>query len=228
VPEDSGYAWETATLESVNINRALMTQAVAFAANPAQPLNAPLRSLLVIRHGKLVVEQYFNNWTPALANNMKSASKSMMGLVFGVVFQKGWFTSQEKLYNYFQDIVGTNIPAIRLNITLLHTLNMASGIYPYMQDDGVNFFSNETEWIKAILSQRMIDQPGAKFHYDTGMTHIMGRVLERITNVSLSRCTRELLLDALGIEVLRWDVDPQVCAAAVALEWSNELLLLAC
>ena len=50
---------------------------------------AHLRSLLVVRHGKLVAERYYHGGRADIAENIRSASKSVVSTTVGLAIQDG-------------------------------------------------------------------------------------------------------------------------------------------
>src|SRR5262249_24683671 len=58
-------------------------------------------SLLVVRHGKLVVEEYFNGGAPGQAHTMQSVSKSVTSLLAGLAIDRGALKPSDRVTPWF-------------------------------------------------------------------------------------------------------------------------------
>lgn len=88
--------------------------------------------LIVLQHGKIVKEQYWNNWTKGTQYPLNSAGKSVVGFMAGIAQQDGIINIGDKTSKY----LGTRWTSLQLAkenlITLKHQLTMTTGL-----DDGV-------------------------------------------------------------------------------------------
>ena len=55
-----------------------------------------LHSLLVVRHGRLIVERYFGGSQPQDAWNVKSVTKSMLSALVGIALERGYIRSLDQ------------------------------------------------------------------------------------------------------------------------------------
>jgi hypothetical protein len=79
------------TLDAVNIDRAAMEKVVQGILDmPMDSPDAPQsHGLLIVRHGKLVLEEYFHDQHRDMMQNTRSAAKSLTAIVIGAAMQAG-------------------------------------------------------------------------------------------------------------------------------------------
>ena len=63
-------------------------------------------SFLVLKNGEIIFEEYFNEMNPESLHLMNSITKSFMGMLVGILADKGVFDIKEKVTKY---VPGTNI-----------------------------------------------------------------------------------------------------------------------
>lgn len=83
--------WPVSTLDAADIDRATMEKFVqSILDRPMDSPDAPqVHGLLIARHGKLVLEEYFHEQNRDKLHNTRSASKSLTALVIGAAMQAG-------------------------------------------------------------------------------------------------------------------------------------------
>ena len=83
--------WPVATLDDVGISRAGIEKFVQMLIDmPMDSLSSPqIHSLLIARHGKLVVEEYFHGFHRDQPHDLRSASKSWVAVLLGAAMQAG-------------------------------------------------------------------------------------------------------------------------------------------
>jgi hypothetical protein len=55
-----------------------------------------INSVLVYQNGEVVLERYYNKFTPESRNNLKSVWKSIISLTMGICIDKGWVNSLDE------------------------------------------------------------------------------------------------------------------------------------
>ncbi len=83
--------WPTATLDEVNIDRATVETLIQLLIDtrPGSKDTPKVHSLLVARHGKLVLEEYFYGEHRDKLHDTRSAAKSVTATVIGAAMQAG-------------------------------------------------------------------------------------------------------------------------------------------
>ncbi|MEY9972957.1 CubicO group peptidase (beta-lactamase class C family) [Lysinibacillus sp. RC46] len=87
-------------------------------------------------------------------------------------------------------------------ITLFHLLTMTSGLQ-------VGKFQSSKNWVKFILEQPVIYRPGSTFEYNSGNSHLLSAIIQKVSGGSTASFAEEFLFHPLGIKKYIWVKDPQ-------------------
>ena len=167
-----------------------------------------LRSLLISVDGKILEEQYFNAAQAGRAENLKSASKSVLSALVGIALDRGYLKSvREGIGNFFPQYF-TGEDAKKKTITIEDLLTMRSGLEG---TSNVNYgrWVQSSHWVRHVLSRPLVDEPGGRMIYSTGNSHLLSALLTQATRVSTFEFARRYLADPLGIPLTPWVRDPQ-------------------
>jgi hypothetical protein len=191
-------AWEVASPAEVGLDAAELEAA---AGNLA--LSEDVASLLVVRHGKLVFERYFNGSEATHANNVHSLSKSILSAVAGIAVAEGQFQVEDPISGLLpKDLTGDSG-----DITVGSLLTMAGGL-DWAENETEHEIEGDHSHVAAVLARPRIGPSGSEFLYNTGLTQTLSAVLAENVGDSLCRYTHDRLLEPLGIDVDHWKVDP--------------------
>jgi len=166
-----------------------------------------LLSILIIRHDTIVFERYFNGSQSSHSNNIHSASKSMLPALIAIAIREGYI---QDIHWKVSDILPEYVPAtgIRSHLTIEHLMRMSAGLY-WHEDETEYEIEHTWNWIRSILRQEQIDEPGSLFRYSTGLTHVLSALLTRATGMSTLEFANQYLFDPLDISVEHWGKDPR-------------------
>jgi CubicO group peptidase (beta-lactamase class C family) len=195
--------WATGSAADVALDEALIHGA---ADNVA--LSPDVQSLLIVRHGKLVFERYFNGSSASEANAIASASKSILSVATGIAIEDGLLDLDSRIDEFLPaDLVGAHG-----DLTVENLLTMSGGLShsedaTYLDDIGPADRPNAS-FVREVLKWDSVEPAGSSFAYSTGLTQVLGAVLAAATGQSLCAFVSERLLGPLGIDVERWWVEP--------------------
>lgn len=163
-----------------------------------------ISSVLLVREGALVLEEYFGEFERDSLHSMRSASKAITSALIGIALDKGCIPAVDApLLPHFPEYEGEieNWDDRKRNITLAHVLTMTSGIRGnedamYPTDD----------WIKFYFDQPLAATPGEKFSYATSGVVTLGNVITRACGLRIPAFTDRYLFGPLGITDYRWPI----------------------
>lgn len=170
-------------------------------------------SVLVIRHGHIVFEEYRNGYDLDTPHHLQSATKSFSSMLIGIAIHEGFLEGvDQKMVDLFPDHTLDNLDARKQNITLEHLLTMSDGMdwhevdYPYT--DARNTLGRmwvSRDAVQHVLDRPMARQPGESWAYNSGTSILLGGILETATGQDVLSFAREHLFDPIGIGKVRWD-----------------------
>jgi len=211
--------WITASPESVGLDGARLCGISA----RLKEMEADVHSVVIVRHGKLVFEQYFpgydepwgqvgapHEFDASTRHDMRSASKSVVSLLVGIAIDRKLIASADQpALKFFPEYADVKSPGWD-QITLRHLLTMSSGLQ-WDENRGWNdpkndepHLGSEADPIRYVLSKPVAKPPDARWTYNGGSTDLLGNILERVSGKPLEAFAREVLFQPLGITNLEW------------------------
>ena len=202
MPRARNDGWAVARARDVGISEEKLAGMVQTLVNSStDSANAyRLHGILVARHGKLVLEEYFFGEHADKAHDTRSASKTLVTVVLGAAMQAGMKVGPETPVFATMGQMSPSDPRKRA-MTIRHLLTMSSG---FDCDDGasephpgseevITNQSSEPDWLRAVLGLDMVRDPGAKGVYCSIDPFVAGEVLARATGRSFPDLTWELI-----------------------------------
>ena len=169
-------------------------------------------SVIVVMNGEVILEEYLNESGRNHSNNIHSASKSIMSTLVGIAIDRGDIQSiDQRLSEFLPEYFSETDSEHKHSLTIRHLLTMSAG-FDWRHDpvSGTEIeIQEKPDWVDAILSLPIIDPPGEKFFYNTGLTHLMSAVVSRATGMSTCGFAHTFLLEPIGITAEHWGRDPQ-------------------
>ncbi len=167
-----------------------------------------LSSLLVSQGGQFLGGSYWRGVAPGRPVNVKSASKSILGLLVGIAIEEGHVRSvdqpiREFFPGHFRSL---DDPRKRL-ITVGHLLSMQAGLST-TSFDTYGAWASSDDWIGFALERPMECLPGRCWEYSTGNYHLLSAILTRATGTDTRSWAARELMGPLGIPARPWDRGP--------------------
>jgi CubicO group peptidase (beta-lactamase class C family) len=191
-PLQTGDGWPVATLEDVGMSRQPIEQFVQMLIDmPMDSLNTlQIHSLLIARHGKLVLEEYFHGFDRNQPHNLRSASKSWTATLIGAGMQAGVpLRLDTPVYQTMLGTVPADLDPRKRSMTLEHLVTMTAG-FNCDEDDTTS--ANEDvmdnrgieDWFGYTLNVPLVSAPGEKIFYCSTEPHLAGGMLAKVARES--------------------------------------------
>ncbi len=166
-------------------------------------------ALLIVRHGYLVLEEYFDGWRAERIHMQQSVTKSFTSALVGIAVGQGAFRGvDEKILGFFPGMKEVrHLDARKRAITLADLLTMRSGTDYHERGSGSPHFELNNlprGWDRFYLDRPMVAAPGAKFNYDSGGVILMSALLKVRTGLHADAFADRHLFAPLGIEKRDW------------------------
>jgi CubicO group peptidase (beta-lactamase class C family) len=207
--------WPTAALEDVGIDGAAITGFVQkLIDTPMDSAKAPeIHGVLIARHGKLVLEEYFHGEHREKPHDTRSAGKSLAADIAGAAIQAGYDVSASTpVYATMnRGVVPPDLDSRKRALTLEHLLTMSSG-FDCDEDDESSPGNEENlkgpDIYQATMDLKMVRQPGEKAVYCSVGANLAGGVVARAARQPSLPLFQQLIADPLGIEQYYMGVSP--------------------
>lgn len=181
-------------------------------------------SMLILRHGKLIYENYFAGEDEIMGgapvgyvehtvddlHDCRSVSKSFTSACIGIAVTQGFIKSiDEPIFPYF-DEYEKYFDDDKRKITIRHLLTMTSGLE---WDENVSYLdsdNSETQMdrsddpIPFILSHKVTSTPGTVWNYSGASAMLLAEIIRKATGERLADFARKNLFDPLGIKNYEW------------------------
>ena len=106
-PHDFKDGLKTGSIENSGLDTSLLAEMTHKIINGTYP---NVHSVLIVKDGKLLFEEYFYEYNRDSLQEMRSASKSIMSALTGIAIDKGFIKSKdEKVLSYFPEYTLSNM-----------------------------------------------------------------------------------------------------------------------
>lgn len=205
----------TANLDNSGLDKALLNEMMTKIVNGSYP---NVHSVLIIKDGKLVFEEYFYEYNKTKLHELRSATKSFVSALTGIAIDKGFIKSKdETVLSYFPEYIFKNLTEDKKQITIKNLLTNQSGLdcdVSNPKSEGNETTMNYSDdWIQFTLDLPMVDVPGGKGMYCSGNPITMGKIIERATKMPLPDFAKQTLFKDLGIKNFKWNFKPDASSA---------------
>jgi CubicO group peptidase (beta-lactamase class C family) len=188
--------------------------------------NYPIHGIAIVRNGYLVMEAYVHPFRPEDRHYIASCTKSFTSALIGIALARGYIdTIDHKLLDFFPERTVTNGDAQKQAITLEHVLTMSSGLdWPgsYLGETLDPQLVQSQDWVQFVLDRPMAREPGTRFRYNSGGSHLLAGVIRQTTSQTPLEFAQEHLFKPLGMANVFWPSDPTGLNVG---GWGLELML---
>ncbi len=200
--------WKTTSPESQNLNSTYLVGMINH-VNSGDFGN--VKSILITRNGYLVFEKYFNGAERDQLHILYSVTKSVTSIATGIAISKeNNFTVNDKISTYFPNY-SSFFDSLKNQVTIQNVLTMSAGFqwnelsisYSNPDNDFNKLFESPDE-IGYILQKGVVNTPGTKFTYNTGLPLLQSVILTSSTGMSVDEYTNQTLFEKLGISNWSW------------------------
>jgi CubicO group peptidase (beta-lactamase class C family) len=227
VPLQIDDGWETASLFSVGMDEAPLLKLLQKLTGT---VDHRIHSLLIVKDGKLVFEEYFPGEKFKLAqptgefgfdmydtHTLCSVTKSVTSALIGIAIDQDFIQSvDQKVFDFFPEHSDLLTSAPEKNaLTLEHLLTMTSGLQ--WDDESTSYFDPRNDLyqlfrsqdpIRYILSKDLLMVPGTVFDYANCNTNVLGEIVRKASEDRLDHFAANYLFSKLGITDFEWQMLP--------------------
>ena len=203
---DPNWDWPVSAPDRQGMDPALLAELPQAAVREFPALH----SLLVIRNGAIVSENYFLGHTASTRHTVYSITKSVDSALIGIAMQQGYIQSVDQpVLDFFPGRGFDNMDDRKASITLRHVLTMTSGLGWIDGDPYWAQISSSPDWLAYMLGLPMATDPGKQFNYCSGCSHILSWIIYATTGSTPQEYADRYLFGPLGIRGEVWEADAQ-------------------
>ncbi|CAA9384050.1 MAG: Beta-lactamase class C-like and penicillin binding proteins (PBPs) superfamily [uncultured Propionibacteriaceae bacterium] len=159
-----------------------------------------LHSLMLLRHGEVVAEGWWEPYTPEGVQLLYSLSKSFTSTAVGLAVAEGRLSVDDPVASFFPQVDQASLHPRVLRMRVRHLLSMSSG----HRDDTLASVRDANDPASAFLALVPEEEPGVWFTYNNGATLMLSLIVTRVTGERLLEYLRPRLLAPLGIGDAYW------------------------
>lgn len=169
-----------------------------------------MHSILIVKNGKLVAEDYFYEYSKDMPHDLRSANKTITSILMGIAIDKGFIKDLNgKVYDLFpeyQKLIDWG--ANKDILTIKHLLTMNTGLDCNDWDAGSvgneNKLYKTDDWIKVFLQLPYKEKSGSQFSYCTFGEMMARAIIVKNSGMALQDFASKYLFGPLNITNYKW------------------------
>ena len=165
-----------------------------------------LHSVMILRHGKVVVEHWLGDHAADKPHIMNSVSKTYTATAIGFAVAEGRIKVTDKVISFFPDKLPTQMSQNLKDMEIKHLLTMSVGHDPNAVREKTR---TNDDWVKVFLAEPITEKPGTQFNYNSVATYMLSAIIQKVTGEKLIDYLYPRLFRPLGIVGATWDECPQ-------------------
>lgn len=189
------------TTASPEIEAAVDSFVLATKTRPVAPDSITLHSIMILKHGEVVLEKWFNGESAEKPHVMHSVSKTFTAAAVGLAINEGKLSLSDPVVKFFPDKLPAQPSELLKAMTVRDLLTMTCGhdTEPARGDD----------WEREFLAWPVVHKPGEYYLYNSLGTYMLAAIVQKVTGEKLIDYLDTRLFQPLHIDRPQWDESPQ-------------------
>jgi len=169
-----------------------------------------LYSLLIVKNGYLIAEDYFNEGSVDQKDRLQSVTKSFTSALVGIALEQDYLSSvDQNMLDFFPEVADQITDPRKEQITIRELLQMRTG-YPWEETDPALWDGLLSGHYPPLIEEfPLITDPRTEFHYSNLSSNWLGIIVDRATGANLKTYAEENLFLPLGVEAGEWGTDAE-------------------
>jgi CubicO group peptidase (beta-lactamase class C family) len=172
-----------------------------------------VHSFMLLRHGHVVAEGWWEPYRPQDRHMFFSLSKSFTSTAIGLLVAEGRLTVDDPVLDFFPDEAPAEPSAASEWTSYLramrvrHLLSMSTG--HAVDTTEPMTLGPYRSWVEGFLAQPVEYEPGTHFLYNSGASYMLSAIAHKLSGGRMLDYLRPRLFEPLGIADPRWETSPQ-------------------
>jgi CubicO group peptidase (beta-lactamase class C family) len=172
---------------------------------PVAPDSITLHSIMILKHGEVVYEKWFNGHSAETPHPMFSVSKTFTAIAVGLAINEGKLSLTDPVVKFFPDQLPDEPSDYLKAMTVRDLLTMTCG-----HDEEPNSSrADSVDWVESFLAWPVKHQPGEYYLYNSIGTYMLSAIVQKVTGEKLIDYLDTRLFQPLNINRPTWDESPQ-------------------
>ena len=180
-----------------------------------------MHGLMILRNKHCIAKGWWAPFHSEEPHIIFSVTKSFTATAVGLAVEEGLLSLNDTVISYFSDEITEEIKENMRDMKIKDLLSMTTGhtqdttridIHPgFLQDEIILKIGERADgdWVRGFFEQPITESPGTFFLYNSGASHLLSVIVEKITNQSLLDYLQPRLFAPLGIETPLWEKSPK-------------------
>ncbi len=172
--------------------------------------NPGIRSLMVLRHGQVVLDARIAPFRQGDRQDIHSCTKSVLSALVGIAIARGDLPDTDTpVREFLSDYDIADLDGDKRELTLDHLLTMSAGLQTedsYLHGwAGLRRMHESNDRARYILGLPLVAEPGSLFEYSNCVSQLISIIFHEATGMSAAAYARKHLFGPLGIEEFEWE-----------------------
>ncbi|CAN5830677.1 hypothetical protein BH11VER1_BH11VER1_04470 [soil metagenome] len=163
-----------------------------------------LHSFMLVRHGQVIAEAWWNPEAADKKHILWSLSKSFTSTAVGLAVEEGKLSLEDPVLKFFKEEAPADPSANLKAMRVRDLLTMSGG-----HDVEPKFEFEQGPSVKGFLAQPVTHEPGTWFRYNTPGTYTLSAIVTKATGQTVREYLTPRLFGPLGIENPDWGTTPE-------------------
>ena len=178
---------------------------LATQTRPVKPDSITLHSIMILKHGEVVLEKWFNGQTADTPHQMFSVSKTFTAVAVGLAINEGKLNLNDPVIKFFPDKLPAEQSDNLKAMTIRDLLTMTCGHDEEPRSSKID----SVDWVQGFLSWPVVHKPGEYFLYNSVGTYMLSAIVQHVTGEKLIDYLDTRLFQPLNITRPEWEESPQ-------------------
>ncbi len=173
--------------------------------HPVAPDSITLHSIMILKHGEVVFEKWFNGHSAETPHPMFSVSKTFTATAVGLAINEGKLNLTDPVIKFFPDKLPAEQSDNLKAMTVRDLLTMTCG-----HDEELNNAGRDSlDWVQGFLAWPVKHKPGEYYLYNSLGTYMLSAIVQKVTGEKVIDYLDTRLFQPLHIARPEWDESPQ-------------------
>lgn len=163
-----------------------------------------LHSFMMLRHGQVIAEGWWDPYGPEFIHTMYSMSKSFTSTAVGLAVAEGKLSVEDKVVSFFKEDLPETVSENLATLTVKDLLTMSVG----NEKEPTQTVVKTENWVRTFLAQNIAHKPGTQFMYNSAATYMCSAIVQKVTGQKIMDYLTPRLFVPLGIAGMTWETCP--------------------